>query len=1134
MSARNSPDPASQLVVSGDEGSDARIVANGHRSPDATGEQKGQASPEPSIEGDAGTLPDASPKEKNDGPGTTNGGDDDANSEAETLIDSPVKKKEAEKQRNVVRTEKPQKSRIGSLPVPGDDDEDGDSTASALESREVSVGNGTPVGDGKEDVEMMDDDSDKENGSELSSARSSASNVNSRASSRSRALSERPPDARNGAGSPNPRKRKHRASSMSLPSSKRQSMDPPKRTRLRGLHSEDTGGRVKESLSPKRGHRRAVSTQSALDGTAEGGGRKRKVASTYPGQEPKSAKGSWEESDASSETTSRGQDESKRPQRGIGRSTSTPGRPGAREHKRHVNKYGFTRLAEACEDANLELIRELLEKDPEAIEVPEFAGNRPLQIAALNGNAEVVTILIDHGCQIDCANGDKDTPLIDAAENGHLEVIKLLLAAGVDPLRQNLKGQQALDVVTDENEDSPGIRAALHKAIDTWNSSEAKQRREEEEEQRHRAGPSKELHLMARTYENLLKLVQNNDRNGVSEFLAARVPVDNNVIAAAAKTGDLYLVNMLLAEMTDKKARQKPEKPMLSVLGTSHFEMVKALTELENFNPLWRDRAGKSWPDLVEERSGSMWRQERELLQRLYDSHVGSKDRRSSSPVVKRDGATRRYQQADAEDESEEEEGTRQRKRKNGRRLMSKKAMRAVGGKGTSSESSEEEDDGEPNETPPAINTAAAPVKDEAEAEMKPPETPNTRRRLRSKSISSPSEISPKSLRKRSNSTRDVAEKALPTLHEKVEEKDSGSDGIVLGGGGDDKAKKNNGDKAKLALDEAKRLDEKRKQEEEAEAEAKRVEEQLRKQEEERKAEEERKVAEERAAEEARRREEEAEQARKAKEESLRREREMKKAKKKFQSQLLDRLPTPFNYVLDPDSGFRYESEADKNLLLRQFTPLLALGSPQTPGSNVYVLNLQAAPLLGKIGLEAFQALDSLVTSSLLDHWTTEPLEEADFKTIDQILARLSWDPAPAFPDGDEEMQDVETSFEDELKKTAERYEAFVTARRMLQDVVYKFGFRRLKLVDVLNNLHPLLKDSAIDVEFVPAQPMEVERAVKGDMTGKEDFVQGLKKIWETDGSRPPTSVLYGKLDVPAGNLCASLTDVVVVNEKRP
>lgn len=1130
MSARDSPDPASQLVVSGDEEGDATVVANGHRSPNATGEERGQASPVPSIEGDAGILPDAPPKK---GAGV----DDDANSEAETLIDSPVKKKEAEKQKNAVKAEKPQKSRIGSLPVPGDDDEDGDSTGSAMESREVSVGKDTSLGDANNEAEMMDDGSDDENGSELSSARSSASNANSRASSRSRALSERPQDARNGtSGSPNPRKRKHRASSMSPPSSKRQIMDPPKRTRLRVMHSEDAAGRLERSTSPKRGHRRAVSTQPAFDGTTDGSGRKRKGAATYPGRESsKSAKGGWEESDASSETTSRGQDDGKRPQRGIGRSTSTPGRPGGREHKRHVNKYGFTRLAEACEDANLELVKELLEKDPEAIEVPEFAGNKPLQIAALNGNAEVVSLLIEKGCQIDSANLDKDTPLIDAAENGHLGTVEILLSAGVDPLRQNLKGQQALDVVTDDTDDATGIRAALHKAIDHWNSSEAKQRREEEEEQRHRAGPSKELHLMARTYENLLKLVQINDRNGVSEFLSARVPVDNLIIAAAAKTGDLYLVNMLLAEMTEKKASQKPEKPMLSVLGTSHFEMVKALTELDSFNSLWRTRAGKSWPELAEERSGPNWRAEKELLQRLYDNSLGGmKERRSSSPVTKRDGAKRRFQQAEAEDESEEgEEGTKQRKKKNGRRLMSRKDMRAAGSKGTMSDSSEEDDEDKTADTPILDSAEGAAHKEEGDVEMKPPETPNTRRRLRSKSISSPSEISPKSLRKRSNSTRDVAEKALPTLEEKVEEKDSGSDGIVLGDVQDGKRQK--GDAAKVAHIESRRLNEKRKREEEAEAEAKRVEEELRKQEEERKAEAERRAAEEKAAKEARKQEEEAEQARKAEEERLRKEREVEEATKKFHSQVLDRLPTPFSHVLDPESGFRFESEADKTFILRQFTPLLAFTTPQASSDfDLHVLNLQAAPLLGKIGLEIFFSMDSLVKPSLLDTWTTRNIEETDLRAVEQIVSRIDWSPAPTFTDGDEEMQDVDLSFEDELKRISERYNAFSGARGLLHDVVYKFGLRRVRLMDVLNHLHPLLKDSAIDVEFV-SQPLSyLDRLVKSEAPIKLDFVHSMKDFWEGRGYRPSIETLGGTLDVPAGGLCSSLTDVVIVHEKGP
>ncbi|KAI7529472.1 ankyrin, partial [Hortaea werneckii] len=469
-----------------------------------------------------------------------NGGDEDAQSEAETLIDSPVKKREAAKANESAHPEKPPRSKIGGLPVFGDEEEEeeDESIATPVQSTETGdakASSGANVKEQGADGDAMDFTRGNDDGSEsLSSARSSQSAESSRESSRERAMSEKAERHHDGGDSPNPRKRKKRASSVEFPSKRRSmdvpSMDVPKR-QLRGLYSEDSAIRDERSQSPHLRHRRTHSTQSAfMDGSAENNARKRRAVTQFPVRDPKTGKNGWEESDASSETASHGQVEARRPQRGIGRSTSTPGRP-AGGGKRHVNKYGFTKLAEACEQDDLDAVRKWREQDPDQIELAEFAGNKPLQIAALNGNDQVVAYLIDQGCQIDCANVDKDTPLIDAAENGHLDVVKILLDAGVDPLRQNLKGQQALDVVTDDTDDADGIRAALRQAIEKWNSSDAKQRREEEEEQRHRAGPSKELHFMARTYENLLRLVEINDRNGVREFLDARVPVDNVVIA---------------------------------------------------------------------------------------------------------------------------------------------------------------------------------------------------------------------------------------------------------------------------------------------------------------------------------------------------------------------------------------------------------------------------------------------------------------------------------------------------------------------------------------------------------------------------------------------------------------------------
>lgn len=161
---------------------------------------------------------------------------------------------------------------------------------------------------------------------------------------------------------------------------------------------------------------------------------------------------------------------------------------------------------------------------------------------------------------------------------------------------------------------SAKLRNVLHNAISSWNSGGDGNLHEKENEP---TAPSKELPFMARTYENLIKLVEVNDRSGVQAFLADRVPVDNRVVAAAAKTGDLVLVNMLLAEMSDYERHQGAQEPILSVLGTSHFEMLKALTKLETFNPQWVSVEGKTWAELAQQMAGPMYKQEMEHLDRL-------------------------------------------------------------------------------------------------------------------------------------------------------------------------------------------------------------------------------------------------------------------------------------------------------------------------------------------------------------------------------------------------------------------------------------------------------------------------------------------------------------------------------------
>nr|POF17347.1 protein hos4 [Quercus suber] len=1004
MNGSTSPAPAilpQALSVNKNEASDTSSgsAANGHFSGiTSVDDSPANAASGPFVPGpSADARKNARVDDEEDGP-----------SEAETLIDSPVKKKEAARTDVPYKGDKPAKTRIGSLPVPGDEDDDTtDSHASPMRSVEMMDVEFSAFGERKcRLAEQVDVESDKENSSgSLSSPGTSPSVTSSRESSRSRALSEQPGRTQHRPASSNPRKRKHRASSVNFPN-KRSSAHPPSR-RLRGLHSEEVPLKGELSQSPPtQGHKRAVSMQSALtEGGTDALSRKRRSATHLPARESKSVRHGWEESDGSSETTSHGHNEYRRPQRGIGRATSTPGRPPGRELKRHVNKYGFTRLAEACEDGDLDMVKEWREKDADQLELAEFAGNKPLQIAALNGNDEVVKYLIDEGCQIDCANVDKDTPLIDAAENGHLEVVKILLESGVDPLRQNLKGQQALDVVTDETDDADGIRAVLREAIGNWNSDDAKRRREQEEEARHAGGPNKELHFMARSYENLLKLVTINDRNGVREFLDARVPVDNALIAAAARTGDEYLVNMLLAEITDKKAYQKPEKPIAAVLGSSHFDMLKLLTQLGQFNPMYRNRAGKTWPELAEERNGPNCAMEKEHLQRLYDQRAAAMGRRSSSPISKRDQAKRRFKQQESDENNEIRESTAP-KRRNGRRLLSRRDMRAASGKAMSDSESDDSSSGMDS-----MRDVAKDVKKEAVPIMAPPKSPAQRRgsafgRSRSSHSSSQApENSPQS-RRRSSSFHAQAEASLPAVLEEkaadveMQDRDGMSDVGEEGNsvfveskrqGEEEKKKK------RMQDTEEEKEEEKEKESKAADAKAKQLLEEIRG------AEEARKAQELREAEEDRRKQEEAEETdriaraeRKAAQELAEREAQMNETWRLLREKSLGALPAPLALALDPASNFAYKQafaqpvpERDNVFLLKRFTPLVSIR--QTPvttspaAAEHWILNVQIAALLGKQGIDLLVPRDSSGFERTFSHsWTIL----SDFSAIEHIIVR--------------------------------------------------------------------------------------------------------------------------------------------------
>lgn len=141
----------------------------------------------------------------------------------------------------------------------------------------------------------------------------------------------------------------------------------------------------------------------------------------------------------------------------------SPAKVGPRKWK---DKNGRTYLARACANNDLEAARARLVERVEDLDMADNAGNTPLQIASLEGFEDIVEFLLSKGADVNVRNVDKDTPLIDAVENGHVEVIKLLLKYGANPRMGNAKGDEPYELVHPEDESYGEIRELLAGAKD--------------------------------------------------------------------------------------------------------------------------------------------------------------------------------------------------------------------------------------------------------------------------------------------------------------------------------------------------------------------------------------------------------------------------------------------------------------------------------------------------------------------------------------------------------------------------------------------------------------------------------------------------------------------------------------------
>ncbi|KAL8863665.1 MAG: hypothetical protein Q9178_000348 [Gyalolechia marmorata] len=417
------------------------------------------------------------------------------------------------------------------------------------------------------------------------------------------------------------------------------------------------------SESPPRRHKRALSAQSA--DLSEKHKRKKIPRPLVVDRQHKTSEDTHGDSDDSSSVHSHPHLQK------VASAELSVMSPAKLSNKRNRDRNGRTLLARACA-LDINEAKKWLKERPQDIDIPDNAGNTPLQIASLEGLADVVQLLLDAGCDTNCKNIDMETPLIDAVENGHLDVVQLLLRAGLDPRQSNAKGEEPLDLVNPDNDDYDEIRAALVAAKE----SNTLRRPSEDHSAQHRDNDLSSLGASAasptdgqagrspppiglgarrrtarsqQTQDSLLwvnptpaKLREacgKGDLSVVDYILRMRPEAGTDAVIAAARGGHDVVLEILFAigqpehdpdpvESNDFKPGRNT--PMLASIGRGHIPVIKLLVSQRGFNPTRRMFRGLTYYELAQERQGSNWEEEYTILKEAYDDFKINGGRRSN------------------------------------------------------------------------------------------------------------------------------------------------------------------------------------------------------------------------------------------------------------------------------------------------------------------------------------------------------------------------------------------------------------------------------------------------------------------------------------------------------------------------
>jgi len=107
-------------------------------------------------------------------------------------------------------------------------------------------------------------------------------------------------------------------------------------------------------------------------------------------------------------------------------------------------------IHQAAESGDLAKVRELLDSHPDWVNLVDEEGESALLEAAEEGHGEVVGLLLERGASLNHQDDEGETALMEAAEESQLECVKLLLRKGAALGLLDQDGRSAYQLTKDE------------------------------------------------------------------------------------------------------------------------------------------------------------------------------------------------------------------------------------------------------------------------------------------------------------------------------------------------------------------------------------------------------------------------------------------------------------------------------------------------------------------------------------------------------------------------------------------------------------------------------------------------------------------------------------------------------------